>query len=234
MQRPPTDRWGVGAGLLPLEGGCRNRVFRTTGLRRNLVFKSTRRTPDAVAWLVEVHDIARRCGFVVPRLVRSRNGNLVEAGWTCELFVSGATLSVEDLPEIAPNIAEFHLRSAGLPQRPGFLSSRDLLEKTAGGDVDLDLMPPGLVARCRDAWRAVCGGRFSVVHGDLNPGNLLRCRDGRIALLDWDECRRDLVLFDTGQVSAAGAAERRAILAWEAACSWQIEPDHARQVAGRI
>jgi hypothetical protein len=53
-------------------------------------------------------------------------------------------------------------------------------------------------------------------------------------LLDWDECRRDLVLFDLGHLSKVGTVERRALLAWEVACSWMIEPDHARRVAQRI
>lgn len=228
------ERWGVEAQLQPLVGGHRNLAFRTLGLRQDLVFKTTLRSTDAIAWLPRVHDLARQSGFVVPRLIESRNSRLIECGWTCETLVDGTPLSPDDLPGIAPQIAAFHALSADVPQRPGFLSSQALLHADAGGDVDLAAMPAAIAAACREAWRAVSGSTFAVVHGDLHAGNLLRCPDGRIALLDWDECRRDLALFDLGQVSPPGAVEARAIAAWEAACSWGIEPEHARRIAGRI
>nr|WP_242532273.1 phosphotransferase [Salipiger thiooxidans] len=56
-------------------------------------------------------------------------------------------------------------------------------------------MPAKVVARCRGLWSAVSEQTEAVIHGDINPGNLIRCSDGSIALIDWDECRRDLVLF---------------------------------------
>ena len=75
---------------------------------------------------------------------------------------------------------------------------------------------------------------MTLVHGDLNFANLLRCPDGRVTLIDWDECRRDLSLFDLAVLPGARAVEARALLAWEAACSWHREPDYARTMAGRL
>jgi len=162
------------------------------------------------------------------------NGNLVESGWTCETFILGTPVSIDDLPAIEPQISMFHELASHLPQRPGFLSSLALLEADAGGDVDFSAMPPELVATCRKAWHEMSKGRLSVVHGDLNPGNLLRCLDGRIAVLDWDECRQNLIVFDMGQLSKLGAATNRALLAWEVACSWVIEPGRALQIAKEL
>jgi hypothetical protein len=48
------------------------------------------------------------------------------------------------------------------------------------------------------------------------------------------ECRRDLPLFDLGQMRVSDEVERRARLAWEVACSWLIEPNHAKEVAARL
>lgn len=234
MEKPPIHCWGVAADLLPLEGGHRNIAFRTLGLRHDFVFKSSRRSPDAVEWLLRVHSLARRSGLVVPRLFRSMSGQLVERGWTCEAFVEGRPFSAADLPSIHSEISCFHMLAADVPQRPGFLSSQALLDAESGGDVDLGAMPSGLVATCRAAWRGLSGLTCTIVHGDLNPGNLLRCPDGKAALLDWDECRRDLAVFDLGLLVPVCPSERRALLAWEAACSWQIEPEHARQVADRL
>jgi hypothetical protein len=231
---PPTWLWDVTAEVRPLAGGHRNLAFRTIGLSQDVVFKSTRRPDAGLRWLLRVQDVARHSGFVVPKMMPSRRGALVEDGWTCETFVAGAALAAPEMPEILPLIRRFHDLAAKTVQRPGFRSSRSLLRTQAGGDVDLGAMPPALVQTCRVAWRAIAEGPQSVVHSDLNPGNLLRCPDGRIALLDWDECRRDLVVFDLGQLRAPDPVEARALLAWEVACSWRIEPDHARRLAQRL
>lgn len=232
--RPPIERWGVAAELLPLLGGHRNLAFRTLGLRRNLVFKSTGRAPAAVFWLLNIQQIARQSGFVVPELIESRGGQLVEEGWTCETHVEGSQFTPDEIPSILPLVSQFHIATANLPQRPGFLSSCELLNETSGGDVDLDAMPNELLFRCREAWRAVSDRQEAVIHGDLNPGNLIRCSDGRAALLDWDECRRDLILFDLVPLRAGDEKERKASLAWEVACSWGVEPDYAKACAAQL
>ena len=198
MPRPPIERWKLAADLQPLPGGHRNLAYRTVGLDRDVVLKSTRRTLEAIAWLDPAHAAARRSGFVVPDLIESAGGRLIEDGWTCETLVRGRPFAPGEMPDVLPLIAQFHEATASLPQRPGFRSSRDLITATAGGDVDLGAMPDDLVVRCRAAWRAVSGRPEAVVHGDLNPGNVIRCPDGRIGLIDWDECRRDLTLFDLG------------------------------------
>lgn len=233
-QLPPFALGGLDCALQPLPGGHRNLAFRTLGLAQDLVFKSTRRSPQAIAWLGRVHRLARQAGFAVPALRPSRRGALVEAGWTCEPFVQGRPFAAADLPGLLPQITAFHRLAADLPQRPGFASSQALLRQGSGGDVDLVAMPRDLAEICRQAWRAIGSPPETVVHGDLTAGNLLHGPGGRPALLDWDECRRDLPLFDLAQLAPQGPAEQRACLAWEVACSWQIEPDHARRLATRL
>lgn len=234
--RPPIESWGIDAGLRPLAGGHRNLAFVTVcpKLRQQLVFKSTRRTEPALEWLSAVQKIAEDVGFVVPRLIASQNGKLVERGWTCEPYVDGNHASADELPYIRPQIVAFHAATKEIPQRPGFLSSQDLIELECGGDVDLRAMPTNLVGRCRGLWSAVSEQTEAVIHGDINPSNLIRCPDGKIALIDWDECRRDLVLFDLAVLGLGSEEEQSARLAWEVACSWKIEPDHARQIASRL
>ena len=232
--RPPAHLWGVSAALEPLSGGHRNAVFRTVGLDEELVFKSTRRPPEAIDWLREVHDLARAAGFTVPRMLETREGALVAQGWTCEPYIPGDPCDPADLPEVRDALSRFHDLARDMPQRPGVLSSQDLLGAERGGDVDLGAMPAAVVALCREAWGAVSDGVMTLVHGDLNFANLLRCPDGRVTLIDWDECRRDLSLFDLAVLPGARAVEARALLAWEAACSWHREPDYARTMAGRL
>ena len=95
----------------------------------------------------------------------------------------------------------------------------------------MNKMPGELVRKCRDAWRAVASRDESIVHGDLNAGNVLVTPERCFALLDWDECRRDLVLFDRGLIDKDDDAARQARKAWEVACSWIVEPEYARALS---
>lgn len=231
---PPIALWGVSAPVEPLLGGHRNQVWRTRGLAQELVFKTTIRSEAAMAWLLPVQEVARDCGFDVPELRRCLNGTYVAAGWTCETLMKGAVLPRAGLSALGPSLAPFHSGTTGWLQRPGFESSQALISVPSGGDVDLTRVPADVVALCRAAWAAVQAAQLSVVHGDLAEGNVLRGPNGRIVLLDWDECRVDLALFDTAPHAPKSDAERRAHLAWEVACSWQREPEYARDLAERL
>lgn len=234
VSQPPRELWNCAAFIEPLAGGHRNQAWRTRGLTQDVVFKSTIRSEAALNWLVSIQDVARRCGFVVPQMLQSANGLFADAGWTCETFVAGESVPRDGVAEVAALMTGFHAQTQGWDQRPGFLSSIALLSQDRGGDVDLAQMPSDVVALCRSAWRAVSDAAICVVHGDLAPGNVLQLPDGRFALLDWDECRVDLPLFDTAPHVPKSEAETWAHLAWEVACSWRREPDYAREMAERL
>ncbi|GGH51839.1 phosphotransferase [Frigidibacter albus] len=235
---PPPDSvlalWGLTAPLERLTGGHRNAAWRTRGRGPGLVIKSTRRSEAALLWLGGMMDAAEAAGFAVPRLIASRQGRLIEAGWTCEPFLEGRPFAPADLTRIAGRIEVLHRLSAAMPQRPGFASALDLAGGAeAGGDVDLRAMPAPLAEACRAAWGALRGLPRAGIHGDLGPGNLLWDADGRPVLLDWDEARVDAVPFDTGPCGAdLPPPMRRALLAWEIACCWQLEPERAAGLAG--
>ncbi|RMA43773.1 phosphotransferase [Rhodophyticola porphyridii] len=232
--RPRTEKWAISTELVPLHGGHRNAVFASASLSQNVVFKSTRRSSASVEWLSEIHEQARHAGFVVPRLLKSTGGNLIEDGWTCQEFIEGVQIDPSDLPCLGPSMRSFHKAASHFPQRPQFQSSKGLLSVSAGGDVDLNKMPGELVRKCRDAWRAVASRDESVIHGDLNAGNILVTPEHRFALIDWDECRRDLILFDCGHIEKDDGAARQARIAWEVACSWIVEPEYAKALAERL
>lgn len=218
--------------MRPLAGGNRNVVLRTEGLEQDIVFKSTSRSAAALAWLTPVMDAAEAAGFVVPRLIPSDRGHLSEAGWTAEPFLEGPPLDPKRMATLAPKIDRFQKLAAPLPQRPGFLSAREFLHKTKGGDIDLAAMPDALSAACRTAFAAL-DDRTTIIHGDLTPSNVLIAPDGRITLIDWDEARRDHPTFDLAAFGQTAKTEARARLAWEIACCWKTEPERARDLASR-
>ncbi|MEM7718338.1 MAG: phosphotransferase [Pseudomonadota bacterium] len=231
---PPIERWSVQANLRPLGGGSRNAVFRTVGLLQDIVFKTTDRSDAALDWLEAVYDAAEAAGLIVPRLIRSQQGALSEAGWTAEPFLEGQVIPEEDIGRLKPLMERFHKLSNRLAQRPGYLSAYDLLKANAGGDVDFTEMPTSVVSACRAAFAALDTPEMTVIHGDLNTSNVLQVNLGGIALLDWDEARRDHPAFDMAQLSPATQKEALACLAWEVACCWSKEPDRARNLAAEL
>jgi Ser/Thr protein kinase RdoA (MazF antagonist) len=236
VEDPPTHLWGVTTPVAPLLGGHRNKAFRTLGLDQDFVFKTTRRNPASIAWLLPVMDLAAQSGFIVPHPIASKAGRIIEHGWSCEPFIRGEPFRPEDMPSVAPPLARFHEASTGIKQRPDFRAAANLIHHDHGGDIDLRAMPADIAALCRESWAQLAHQPTCVVHGDLNPANLIHTDDNRIALLDWDECRVDAALFDDIQtgVTIPDQSTRLAVLAWEIACSWQLEPDYAANLATKL
>ena len=141
--------------------------------------------------------------------------------------------SDDDWRAVAAELCRLHELTAEWPQRPGFLTARQLLTDRRGGDVDLDRMPDDAVGLVRDAWSAMSDGPCAVVHGGVGSSSV-RLVDGRVALLEWDDARVDHPWFDLaelpvrhldrGDIVAACAAAH----AWEAASAWTPEPAYAR------
>lgn len=231
--------WGGGEVIHQLHGGHRNLAFLVHVKGHLRVIKSTRRSKAALQWLTPVYEVAEQVGLVVPRLILSQRGTLIEQGWTLEIFLEGEPAQPKHLAELASLMRRFHELTASLPQRPGFGSSQQLLHQSKGGDVDLTAMPENLVDICRNHWRAFSDRPQAGVHGDLNLSNILVTADGKLALVDWDEARRDLTCFDElvlqrQQGKALSAAEVALLDAWEVAVSWHVEPEYARQVSQRL
>lgn len=254
----------------PLEGGNRASVFLVARASREneagddvgerFVAKTTARTSEAVAWAAAVAKRARDAGLAASGYLPTLEGRWVVGGVTLQPFIAGRMATAPERRAALPRLRAFHASTSGMRQRPGFASSTALLRRRRGGDVDLDAMPEGLVRLCRDAWRPLLGRPRAAIHGDPNADNVLVDEHGRIALLDWDECRVDATCFDElawvdaeGRIEArepvgarsldllpgAGPAMaecqrelvRRAFLAWEVAVCWTVEPLHARNVA---
>ncbi|MEM8656063.1 MAG: phosphotransferase [Pseudomonadota bacterium] len=218
--RPPLAAWGLTGTPVPLPGGHRNTVLRVG----DCVVKTTRRSEAAVAWLLPVIDQLEQHGLTAPRPMPSTRGALIADGWTCEPFVDGSPCDPSRLKSLWPEVAR---STRGIPQRPGFASAKALLCVPRGGDIHIPDLPPPLARAIRAAWDALDPTPPCLVHGDLNASNLIQHGD-RITLIDWDEARLDHPGFDRAALGLGTPAEHHAAAAWEIACSWQIEPDHAR------
>lgn len=231
--------WGQLRVIRELRGGNRRTALLVERGGERYVAKTTRRSPEALAWLEMVQRRARQIGLIVPELVPTEDGALVENAVTLERWVEGRPADARSLTRLHGLLREFHEATRDVPQRPGFASSTALVRRGRGGDVDLEGMPADLVRICRTAWDRLSELPQSAVHGDPHRDNVLETPDGHVALVDWDEARVDVSILDEVALSAALGSRPRpgweaaeaALEAWEVAACWWIEPAHARQLA---
>lgn len=215
-----------------LGGGHRNEVLEARRGAERLVCRITRRPAAALQWELELMKFLGDNGFLVPQVVPTDTGQLHADGTVLQRWLPGHPPTASDWPAITAELRRLHDLTADYPQRPGFLSTSELLRANQGGDVDLTAMPPSAVAACRTAWSAL-NDRHAVVHGDPCAANIRVSATG-IGLLDWDESRvdhPDLDLADLPNTPLPPARQlraRAAVNAWEAAAGWTLEPDYAR------
>jgi Ser/Thr protein kinase RdoA (MazF antagonist) len=206
------------------------------------VVRRSTRSDAALAWELDLIEEARHRGLGAPEIVPTAAGDRSCDGVVIQHRVPGARpASREDWLAVAEYLTTLHTSLRSFGQRPGFVSSIDLLDLDAGGDVDLTEMPAHAVESCRTAWARLRGRETSVVHGDPGAENILMADDG-VVLLDWDESRVDVPLLDLAALPEDASPleddERwlgaQAASAWEAAVSWQLEPEYARRRLAEI
>jgi Ser/Thr protein kinase RdoA (MazF antagonist) len=199
---------------------------------RLAVARLGRRSDADLAWETDLMRHLDREGLTVPVPLPTADGRAFADGLVVMTHLEGAPPQTEaDWRRVAATLRELHRVTQGWPQRPGWRSSTDLLDVDTGTKVDLRVMPPEGVARCRAAWGRLVGRPQCVVHGDPNPGNI-RVTADRVALIDWDEAHVDVPDLDLVLPHNAAGLEpdardiaAQAWAAWEAAVCW--DDDHA-------
>lgn len=217
-----------------LTGGAANDVWTVRLGDRLVVGRLGSRSDDDLAWETDLLIHLDAAGLSVPTPIPTPDGRRFVEGLTLTTWVEGEPPTNDaDWRRVADTVREVHRITEGWPQRPGWRSSRDLLTVDRGTKVDLTAMPAEGVARCRAAWARLPGTPASVVHGDLNPGNI-RLTASTAGLIDWDEARVDHTALDL--VLPGNAADlpeplldvaTQASAAWEAAVCW--DDDYARR-----
>lgn len=222
-----------------LTGGVANQVWSVHVNGRLAVGRLGARSDADLAWETDLLRYLHSAGLTVPEPVATMDGRWFADGLVVMTHVEGGPPETEaDWRRVAEILRQLHRLTKGWPQRPGWRSSTDLLQAETGTKVDLGVMPPEGVARCRAAWARLAGRETCVVHGDPNPGNI-RITADRVALIDWDESHvdvadLDLALPHNAADLANGALDiaAQASAAWEAAVCWDDE--HARQNLAQV
>lgn len=220
-----------------LQGGHRNPVFLARRGNDDFVVRVSGRSAAALQWELDLIRSLADAGLTVPLPIQTDDGASHSGGVLVTRFIRGGPpRDDDDWCRVVEVLREVHDLTLGWPQRPDFASARELMTERRGGDVDLEAMPADAVRLVRRAWEPVLGTTASAIHGDVGAGNVL-IDDDNVALIDWDEARVDVALFDYAHlprpIPVPGGAERAVVIAagvaWEAATCWEVEPDYARQ-----
>lgn len=231
------SRWGDVSLLGAVGGGARNEVREVEVDGRRCVARVGSRTGDELAWELDLIGWLGEHEVGVPAVVSTTEGEREHSGVVLFEWIDGHHPDSQDeWVAVRDLLVGLHAVTGSWPQRPGFRAAVDLLDADIAGDVDLTVMPPDAVERCRRAWARLAELPRTVVHGDPGRTNIL-ISDGRPVLIDWDEARVDTPWFDLAAlpdaVSPLDEAERwvarQAASAWEAAVSWTAEPAYAHR-----
>lgn len=207
--------------------GVANEVWAVTVHGKKAVARLGTRSDEDLRWETELLQFLGQNGICVPTPLQTINGKYYYQGLVVMEHLEGAApSSADDWKRVAQTIQRVHELTKNWPQRHGWKSSVDLIEADKGTKIDLSQMPNEGLARCRNAWQQIKHRPQSVVHGDLNPGNIL-ISDEKVAFIDWDEARVDVSALDLALPHNAGNLDEesletvsQAVAAWEAAVCW--------------
>ncbi|MEM8630100.1 MAG: phosphotransferase [Pseudomonadota bacterium] len=216
------EAWGGGKVLTRLKGGARSTAFMVDTAGGFAVLRRHSESEASLRWLRRALRLTERAGLTVPHPIAAEGGWLGIGGWRLERWIDGKPAAGADLKRLSARIAAVHRSGQSLPDRPG---APPLADWATDGAPVLEL--------CR---RATAKRPFTLIHGDLHVGNLLRLPGGGYALLDWDEARRDSPAFDMAALvrPSGSGAQKTLHLAYETASGWRTEPAYARGMARRL
>lgn len=132
-----------------------------------------------IEWIAEFSEDLREKGFRIPKGIKTvENRWLTDNNWTAWTFLEGGEATENDVPECLKAIREFHKALAKLPKHP-------LVDEneTPWGKADRwcwgekpDFIQPklqSLLNRLYELRTPINGLKKQLIHGDLNPENIL-------------------------------------------------------------
>ncbi len=205
-----------------LDGGITNRNFRVTLGGADYVVRRPGRDTELLGIDRDAERIAGEAAAalgIAPRVAAALDGCLVSE------FVDGESLAAADVAaEVAPlarALRAFHESHTRLPAR---FHVPELLDSYAGTVRALGGTLPEEYASAREAAARIAAvaplrdGDARPCHNDLLCGNLIRARDGRVLIVDWEYAAMGDPRFDLGNLAAGGEldedAEERLLLAY--------------------
>jgi uncharacterized protein (TIGR02569 family) len=171
------DAFRVGREATLLPDGLDQRTFRSGGV---VLRRLGEGAEEEARWTAELFSRIEQRGFRVPTPIRARSGEWLVRGWTAETFLEGRPAGPADAPQVAAAVDAFHRALAGEPL-PAFRTGIgdpnpwDRADAWAWGElptpVDPRLTEP--LARLAAVRGPLPALAHQLIHGDLNPDNIL-------------------------------------------------------------
>lgn len=167
--------FGVSEDATPLPGG-EGRTYRSGDVV--LRHEGAGMTAEA-EWLAALFAAIEPDGFRISRPVPTREGGWIAQGeWSAWTFVEGQPATRAEIPEIIPAVRRFHAALASVA-RPVHLDERqtpwDRADAWAWNELPESIPEPfrTLVQQLASVREPVNGLPDQLIHGDLNPDNIL-------------------------------------------------------------
>ena len=122
---PDVGAWRGVEVLAPLTGGVRNPVYLARRRNEQLVIRVSGRSPESLAWELDLLDALSAAAITVPRTIPTDDGRRHNGGVLVQRFIDGRPpTTAPDWTRVVRAIEVVHEATPGWPQRPGFRSAR--------------------------------------------------------------------------------------------------------------
>lgn len=202
---------------------------------RRVAVRRSRRSPESLAWELDLLELLAARGFHVPAVVRSDDGARAVGGVVVQEWITGREPeSTADWRLVADELDRVHSAMRDVVQRPGCHVVTDIDRHGASVDADLRALPDDDAALVLGVFGTAHRSPVSLVHGDPCAANIRIDEGDRVWLLDWDESRVDLTWHDLSNLGVQVLHDddhriaKRLSDAWEAVNAWLAEPVYAR------
>jgi Ser/Thr protein kinase RdoA (MazF antagonist) len=230
------DAWPGLQLVNPAIGGHRNEVWFGELCDRTVSVRQSCRSEASLAWELQLLCTLSNRGFLVPAPIACNIGTLSHDGVVVQEWIDGHEPSSDDeWSLVATELMRLHASCADVAQRPGCMAVTDLTATSRSVDAEMSAIPTDATDVILGIFNSYRHISVSLIHGDPNASNIRITNDGRVALLDWDESRVDVVWHDLSNLGiqvlgdADHAGAQRLSNSWEAANAWTAEPGYAQR-----
>ncbi|MEM7033697.1 MAG: aminoglycoside phosphotransferase family protein [Chloroflexota bacterium] len=148
-------------------------------------------SPKLMVWIAQFSQEIIQQGFRIPKPIAMSNGDLInEDGWTAWTFLAGRHAQLDQVPQCITAILDFHKALKNIANHPLMDDNRTPWGKAhqwCWGDKP-DFVQPKLqdwVNRLYSLRKPISGLKSQLIHGDLNPENILVAPDLPPAFIDF-------------------------------------------------
>lgn len=162
------------------------RVYKAGNVILKHAFKDNE---DTLIWMTDLFDSLEPKGFRISKPIRANSGDWLVQNWSAWTYVSGTAPAPSQYKEMIAPIQAFHVALKNIP-KPNFIETEDTPYRRA--DAYAWGKPPSTIHpllqddiyRLYSLRTPIAHIESQLIHGDLNPDNLLTINGAPAAIID--------------------------------------------------